>query len=153
MLQKNCALPLRFANYGICQPLAELRGVGVSASTHGETLQNPGQSPCPLRRHLSTPRRAKVLLPSGRRGRLACRHRSAASSRPSRRPTAGAAPSRAQGALHICAGRALLDHNQTQRALCMGYCQRVCDLRFTSEVTKYSFWPEEVLKPLSGKED
>lgn len=55
-----------------------------------------------------------------------------ASSCPNSRPTAGAAPGRAQGSLQ---GGSLLDHNQILQVLSIGYCQRVCDLRFTTEVT------------------
>lgn len=125
-------LPLSFGNYGVCQPLAELKGVGVSASTHRETLQNPGRSPCPLQRHLSTPHRAKVLLllPSRRRGRLAWRHRSSSILMSQQK-----APSRAQGSLQGCTGASLLDHNQRLQASCIGYCRRVCDPHFTSELT------------------
>lgn len=61
-----------------------------------------------------------------------------ASSCLSRRPKAGAAPSGVQGSGQGCAGGSLLDHNQTLQALCIGYCQRVCDPHFTSEVTANS---------------
>lgn len=118
------------------QPLAELEVVGVSASTRGETLQNPVQSPCPLRRCLSTPHRAKVLLlPSCRRGRLAWRHCSSSILMSQQKAHSWSCPEQSTGLFAGCSGGSLLDHNQTLQASGICYCQRVCDLHFTSEVT------------------